>query len=143
MRGLIDRLRGHRVPVRLQEQTWDCGPACLYMTLRYHGIDASLHRIRDAMDVGGAGVSARVLLETGRKLGLQGRGLRVSAKGLARLPPGSILHWNPDHYVVLEGVRGRKVLIVDPASGRRRLDAETVASAFGGIALEFYPVADG
>ncbi|MFJ2915598.1 cysteine peptidase family C39 domain-containing protein [Streptomyces sp. NPDC087228] len=135
---MIDRLRRHKIPVRLQEQTWDCGPACLSMTLAYHGIEVGVHRIREELDLGGAGLPARALLEAGREFGLHGSGIRVSVDGLGHLPPGSILFWNPGHFVVLEGVRGRKVLIVDPASGRRRLKADDVASAFGGIALKFH-----
>ncbi|MFF9352036.1 cysteine peptidase family C39 domain-containing protein [Streptomyces sp. NPDC014734] len=132
--------RRHRIPVRLQKQTWDCGAACLSMALASHGIEVSVDRLQEETDLGRDGTSARVLLETGRKFGLQGRGVRVSLDGLHRLHPGSILYWNSSHYVVLERVAHGRVFIIDPSSGRRVLDIETVADAFGGIAIEFHSV---
>jgi ATP-binding cassette, subfamily B, bacterial len=126
-----------RVPVQFQAQATDCGPASLMMALRCHGIPVSIEQLRQETDCGRDGVSARSLLAAARGHGLPGRGVRVSLAGLSNLPPGSILFWQFNHFVVLERATRRYVYIVDPAYGRRRLRPEDVGRMFTGVALEF------
>lgn len=125
------------LPVRLQAHSADCGAACLSMTLSYHGVNVSLERLREATETGRDGVSARVLLETARRFGLTGRGVRVSLAGLRNLPPGSILFWRSSHFVVFEKCTKKHIYIIDPAMGRRRLDCESAQHLFTGVALAF------
>ncbi|MFF8616551.1 peptidase domain-containing ABC transporter [Streptomyces sp. NPDC015350] len=135
---VVPNLRGRRaVPVQLQSQTSDCGPASLFMTLRHHGIDVGLEQLRIDTDCGRDGVSARRLLTTARSHGLPGRGVRSSLEGLRGLPSGSILFWRFNHFVVLERVVRDHVYVVDPAHGRRRLRMRDVGRLYTGVALEF------
>lgn len=139
-RGLREGLspRGHRlVPVQLQSQVSDCGPASLLMALGYHGIHVPLEQLRLDTDCGRDGVSARVLLNTARQYGLPGRGVRSSLASLVDLRPGSILFWKFNHFVVLERASADYIYVVDPAYGRRRLRAEDGGRLFTGVALEF------
>ncbi|PBC66210.1 ABC-type bacteriocin/lantibiotic exporter with double-glycine peptidase domain [Streptomyces sp. TLI_235] len=134
---LRDARRGGRVPVCFQTQVSDCGPACLVMTLRHHGIDADLDTVRARADSGRNGASARTLLELARGFGLRGRGVRAELDSLPQLAPGTILFWNFDHFVVLESATKDYVDVVDPAFGRRRLSRASVTESFTGVALEF------
>jgi len=109
------------------------------MVLAYHGLDIGVDRIRDELDVGRDGVSARALLEAARRYGVSGRGIRVGIHDLRKVSPASILFWNFRHFVVLERGSNRHVDVVDPESGRRRVPIEAVSAAFTGIALEFQP----
>lgn len=133
------RAQRRRVPVRIQVQASDCGPTCLAMVLAYHGIDVDLSALREETNAGRDGVSARVLLDTGRRHGLIGRGVSTTVAGLRGLPAGSILFWNFGHFVVLERVVRDHAEIVDPALGRRRIALSQVADSFTGVALEFQP----
>jgi ATP-binding cassette, subfamily B, bacterial len=134
------RLRTRRrraVPVQLQSQASDCGPASLMMALWSHGILVSLNQLRQDTSCGRDGVSARSLLAAARSYGLPGRGVRTTLEGLRILPSGSILFWKFNHFVVLERATHQNVYIVDPAYGRRRLRTEDVGRLFTGVALEF------
>lgn len=131
------RHRGRRIPVLIQAQMIDCGPACLAMVLAYHGIRTSVARLREETAVGRDGVSARTLLDTARRYGVSGRGVRCGVRELKDLERGSILFWDFRHFVVLEHATSRYVYVVDPAVGRRRLDYAAVDTAFTGVALEF------
>ncbi|MCG5214616.1 peptidase domain-containing ABC transporter [Streptosporangium sp. KLBMP 9127] len=135
----LQRFRRPRVPVRHQAQRSDCGAAALSMTLAYHGIDVDVAELRRATNTGRDGVSARSLLEVGRRHGIQGRGVRTSLQALEGLPPGTILFWRFQHFVVLERAGGGYVDIVDPALGRRRITTQAAGEAFTGVALEFQP----
>ncbi|MFD3590366.1 peptidase domain-containing ABC transporter [Streptomyces sp. NPDC058683] len=137
--ALRDLGRRERVPVCFQTQISDCGPACLVMTLRRHGVDVTLDEIRAQVGSGRAGASARRLLDLARERGVNGRGVRTNMQGLRRLTPGAILFWNFNHFVVLERATESYVDVVDPAFGRRRLTLDTVAKSFTGVALEFEP----
>lgn len=137
--GVLGR---RRVPVRLQSQISDCGPACLSMVLALHGVDAPSHELRAATGTGRDGVSARLLLDAARSYGFHGRGLRVPLEGLRSLPTGTILFWNFNHFVVLERVAGDQVHLVDPALGRRRMELGAVGEAFTGVALAITPGPD-
>jgi ATP-binding cassette, subfamily B, bacterial len=136
---LKDGLGKKKIPIRTQTHGGDCGPACLSMVLAYHGIEPDPDRLREEVIVGRNGVSARSLLDAGRRHGLIGRGVKCTIGGLKGLPPGSILFWNFQHFVVLERVAKRGMHIVDPAFGRRRVSFEIANKAFTGIALEFLP----
>jgi ATP-binding cassette subfamily B protein len=129
--------KGLRVPVRLQSQVSDCGPACLSMVLAAHGVRASAQELREETGAGREGVSARRLLDAARRRGMSARGVRTSVAGLQNLQVGSILFWGFNHFVVLVRAERRFVEIIDPALGRRRLRLEAVGEAFTGVALEF------
>jgi ABC-type bacteriocin/lantibiotic exporter with double-glycine peptidase domain len=136
------RRRGARIPVCLQTQESDCGPAALTMMLRHRGVDAGFEDIRTLVNAGRNGATARTLLEIARSHGVPGRGVRTGLDGLARLTPGAILFWNFRHFVVLEAAGRNHVDIVDPAFGRRRLTRASAGQSFTGVALEFeQPVA--
>ncbi|WP_159054283.1 peptidase domain-containing ABC transporter [Streptomyces sp. AS58] len=128
-----------RVPVRLQAQISDCGAASLSMVLALHGLDVPIEELRKATATGRDGVSAQQILEAARAYGFNARGVRVGLDALRHLPTGTILFWDFAHFVVLEGVRGDTVHIVDPAMGRRRLTLEAAGASFTGVALQITP----
>jgi len=123
-----------RVPVVHQVSTSDCGIACLQMIAAHFAVrppDAT------ASDVGRDGASLAHLARSARQCGLDCRA--VAAQELRqlrdRLPV--IAYWRFDHYVVVEAIGARHVDIIDPATGRRRIDFDEVDQCFTGAALTF------
>ena len=53
------------------------------------------------------------------------------------LPPGSILHWQFNHFLVFERMTREGAEIVDPGSGRRKVSREELGRSFTGVALMF------
>src|SRR5262249_43964744 len=71
-------------------------------------------------------------------------GLRVKAYSLEaanvkhiRLP--AIVHWNFNHFVVLEHWSSKRADIIDPTFGRRRLRQTEFNEGFTGVVLTFEP----
>ncbi|HKO91486.1 MAG TPA: cysteine peptidase family C39 domain-containing protein [Polyangiaceae bacterium] len=120
-----------------QMEAAECGVACLAMVLDYHGASIPLHELRDHCGTSRDGNSALQLLQVGQALGLRGRGLKLDLEGLQKAKLPLILHWQFNHFVVLEGFSRGRALIVDPASGRIQADREQLDRAFSGIALQF------
>jgi len=130
----------HKSVPFVQQLEWtDCGAASLCMVMAFHGRDSKLAEVREAMGIGRDGVSAKAILDTAERYGLQGRGIKVSLEQLKLLRRATILHWEFNHFVVFDSVRGKLVRIVDPATGPRDLSFEEFGKAFTGVAIELTP----
>ncbi|MCU0681615.1 MAG: peptidase domain-containing ABC transporter [Polyangiaceae bacterium] len=138
-RGLLATRRGRALPIIAQRTPTECGAACLAMTLAWHGRQVPLDELSEAMTSGRSGASALAIVRAARAQGLSARGVQLELEQLACLPPGSILHWNFTHFVVLEGVTPTQIVVVDPAYGRRRLSLAEASRSFTGVAIELEP----
>jgi ATP-binding cassette subfamily B protein len=130
---------GGRIPYIQQMEAADCGAACLAMVLAYHGRVVTLDEARTAAGTN-RGTDALGIVRGAEQLGLRGRGVQLEIDSLQYLPPGSILHWDFNHFVVLEQVGRADVQIVDPAYGRRTIPIDRFRRHFTGVALVFEPV---
>ncbi|MFI5308863.1 MAG: peptidase domain-containing ABC transporter, partial [Polyangiales bacterium] len=139
-RKLAPGARG-KLPVILQLTPTDCGAACLAMTLELHGKKLPIEEVRAAVSAGRGGVSARRILEGARRLGLRGRGVKIEPGRLSLLPPGTILHWEMNHFVVLDTATEDGARIIDPAVGVRRITRADLERMFTGVALLLEPSA--
>ena len=128
-----------RVPVVLQMNSVECGAACLAMILRYFGRRVRLEECREKCDPGRDGVTARTVVTAAREFGLRTRAFSVDAKSMDHAQVPCIVHWNNNHFVVLEKRSARRVVIVDPASGRRELDVAEFEAGYSRVVLLFEP----
>ena len=111
------------------------------MVLDFHGCSVPLVDARAACAVSRDGVNARRILSAARAYGLDGRGLKLEPKDLKRLPLPAILHWELNHFVVLERTKRRGAVVVDPACGRRHVSDQCLDQSFTGVVLAFEPTA--
>jgi ATP-binding cassette subfamily B protein RaxB len=128
-----------RVPVILQGEISECGLASLAMIAAAWGLEADLAALRSRMTATPRGISLRMLMNLASGLGLAARPVRIGLRRLGELKLPAILHWNMDHFVVLERVVGDTAFIVDPARGRIRAPLDSISGNFTGIAVEFTP----
>ncbi len=133
------QVRRRRVPVILQGEISECGLACLAMLAAAWGLKADLAALRARLASTPRGLSLRMLVNLAAAIGLAARPVRIGLQRLGELKLPALLHWNMDHFVVLERVRRDVAWIVDPAQGRRRVSLESISPNFTGIAVEFTP----
>lgn len=131
--------RRRRVPILRQTNTTECGAACLAMILSYYGRRISVMECRDRLGVGRDGVSARMIVQLARDYGLRVKSFSVDVAQLAHIPLPAVAHWNFNHFVVITSWTPKRVDIVDPAVGARRLTAEEFSRSFTGVVLTFEP----
>lgn len=132
-----------RVPVIMQMEALECGAACLAMVLVYYGKWVPLEQVRADCGVSRDGSNARNMVRAARSYGLIAKGCRYEPDTLRR--QGSfpcIIHWNFNHFVVLDGFKGDKALLNDPAKGSYAVSMETFDQSFTDICLLFEPGAD-
>ena len=80
------------------------------------------------------------MIEIARNIGLNARAIKVDLPVLNKVVLPCILHWDFNHFVVLERVKRGKFEIVDPASGRRTVNGNAISNHFTGVALELTPL---
>ncbi|MBI1299544.1 ATP-binding cassette domain-containing protein [bacterium] len=134
--------RSRRVPIVLQMSAADCGAACLSMIGGYWGGQISSSSCQRLLGGSANGVTALMIAQAARQIGLKVQAFRHSLTGLAEAELPAILHWQGTHFVVLESWRGDNVTVVDPALGRRTLTPDDLAAGYSGVTLTFAPEAD-
>jgi ATP-binding cassette subfamily B protein RaxB len=128
-----------RTPLLLQTEATECGLACLGMVAGFHGYRTDLATLRRAHPVSLKGSTMVNLIQIGGQLGLASRPLKVELEHLNQLKLPCILHWEFNHFVVLQEAGPRAFTIYDPALGIRRLSREQVSASLTGVALELWP----
>lgn len=131
-----------RVPVVLQMSAADCGAACLSMIVAYWGGHLSRSACQEAVGGGQNGVTALMIVQAARQMGLTVEAFRHTPDGLAQARLPAIVHWRGVHFVVLEKYAPGRVTIVDPGLGRRTLTPEEFAAGYSGVTLTFAPGPD-
>lgn len=133
---------GKKLALVRQTENAECGVACLAMIANWHGHKISLRHLRAKFGITQHGMSFSRLIECAELLNLSGRPVRLELEELDQLRTPCILHWNLNHFVVLNAVKRNKVIIHDPANGIVMLTLSEVNKHFTGIALELSPTHD-
>lgn len=126
----------------LQSSASECGLASLAMTASAHGSNLSLVDLRRRFPLSLKGAKLGHIISIAQQLGFQTHALRLDLDDLSKLKLPCILHWDLNHFVVLDKVAGSKVTILDPAIGRRMLSLAELSNHFTGVALELTPSAE-
>ena len=124
------------VPVVMQLEALECGAASLTMIMAYYGKWVPLEEVRLACGVSRDGSNAKNITLAARHYGFEVKAMRMTPESLQKRGQfPCILHWNMNHFVVLDGFRGKYACLNDPARGTVTVPMEEFDRAFTGIVL--------
>ena len=132
-----------KVPMVMQLEVLECGAASLSMILAYYDKWIPLEQVREICGVSRDGSNARSILKAARFYGLKALGYRYEPESLrenGKFP--CIIHWNMNHFVVLDGFKGGRAYLNDPARGSYSVSMETFDESFTGVCIQFEPTED-
>lgn len=131
------------VPIVIQFEALECGAACLTMILAYYGKFLPLEQVRKDCGVSRDGSKASRIIKAAKNYGFEANGYRYTTLDLqesATFP--CIIFWSNNHFVVLDGFKGKYAVINDPARGKTKYTIETFEKFYSGICLTFKPTKD-
>ncbi|WP_156387697.1 MULTISPECIES: peptidase domain-containing ABC transporter [unclassified Methylobacterium] len=127
----------------LQSEANECGLACLAMIANYHRHDVDLTYMRTLFPLSRSGMTLANIVEVAGALSLDAQGYGLANVGeLANLSLPALLHWQGNHFVVLERIVGDTFHVMDPQFGLRLYQRADMERYFSGVALEFEPRID-
>lgn len=135
-------LRRHRMRLIRQTEVAECGLASLAMIGNYHGLETDLGTLRRRFQLSVRGAALKSLMVMADQLGLTARAVKLPLDKLQDLHVPAILHWDMNHYVVLERVANGKALVHNPEGSSRWMLLDEVSPHFTGVALELRPADD-
>ena len=132
-----------KVPVIMQMEALECGAARLAMVMAYYEKWVPLEQVRLDCGVSRDGSNMKNILLAGVNYGFEVKGYRVEIETLkTECTYPCIIHWDFKHFVVLDGFKGNKAVINDPARGVVQVPIEEFDKLFTGLVLLFEPSAD-
>jgi ABC-type bacteriocin/lantibiotic exporter with double-glycine peptidase domain len=105
--------------------------------LAYYGRWVPLEQIRSDCGVSRDGSNARNILSAARAYGLDAAGYRFETEDIKKAEFPVIIHWNFNHFVVLNGFNKECPVLNDPGRGTVEIPMEEFEKDFTGIALQF------
>lgn len=136
-----------KYPVELQENSKDCGAACLSMIIKYYGGNVPYEELKEKLEIDKNGIAASQMIQVAQEIGFEARGVEGDFSELNEdfliLP--CIAHVLIDqsyyHYIVLFeiNVKKRYFLVGDPAKGLYKMKFCEFENIWNHIILTFYP----
>jgi ATP-binding cassette, subfamily B, bacterial len=137
--SLLQGIVGKRVPPLLQMTEVECGLTCLAMMLSYHGRKTSVSELRSRFGGGRDGSSALGIVKAARTFGMRVRAISLPRSEFNHVMLPAIVHWEFNHFLVVERWTPNYVIVVDPAGGHKKLTSEEFDNGFTGIVITMEP----
>lgn len=151
--GVIERVKRRftgdgsrvKVPTVLQMEATECGAAALAMVLAHYRLWIPLELLRQECGVNRDGSKASSVLKAARGRHCVADGYRWTVNDILQQIPKTknlfplIIHWEFNHFVVLEGIRENIAYLNDPAMGRRTVPLDEFRTSYTGVSLMVRP----
>jgi HlyB family type I secretion system ABC transporter len=133
------RRKRRRVPEMRQMTAVECGAACIAMILNYYGHATSVSEVLEHCGVGRDGLTALEIVKATRLYGLRVRAVSLDLGDFRFVTLPAIVHWEFNHFLIVERWSRKRIEVVDPALGRRTLTHAEFDEGFTGVAIMLEP----
>ncbi|MCL2820358.1 MAG: NHLP family bacteriocin export ABC transporter peptidase/permease/ATPase subunit [Oscillospiraceae bacterium] len=131
------KAKAAKTPFIMQMEALECGAASLCMVLAYYGKWIPLEQVRSDCGVSRDGSNARNIYRAAVSYGLKPTAYRMEPAELRDVKCPAIIHWNFNHFVVLNGFKKKCAVINDPGRGTTEVSLEEFDRSFTGIVMTF------
>ncbi len=128
-----------RTPTIIQMEATECGAVSLAIIMSYYKHFPLIEEVRSACGVSRDGSKAINIVKAARDYGMISDGYILELDELEGFSVPCILHWEFNHFLVLEGIHKGKAYLNDPATGPRVVSMDEVDRCFTGLAITFEP----
>ncbi|WP_272517436.1 MULTISPECIES: peptidase domain-containing ABC transporter [unclassified Providencia] len=122
-----------------QEETNECGLACIAMLAQTQGLNVSLETLREVYPASDHGTSLIDLSSILANYGVATTPVLFEHQELNSLPLPAILHYGASHFVLLAYRKGNNVCVMNPAIGQQWLPFSALKAEISGYALILEP----
>ena len=125
-----------KVPVVMQLEALECGAASLTMLMAYYDKWVPLEQVRSDCGVSRDGSKAKNIALAAINYGFDVKAYRYDPETIQEegvFP--CIIHWNMNHFVVLNGFKGGRAYLNDPARGDIDVSMEEFDESFTGVTI--------
>ena len=137
---LLATVRSLRWPRIWQWRANDCGPLCLYLVLRHHGVQVSFRQVLSATGWHRHGTSLLGLSEGAQQLGFTTLCAQVvDFDSLLIEPLPCIAHVTDYHFVVVRSIGSCSIKLTDPEIGFLEITRTSFLSRWKGIVMLLWP----
>ncbi|PXV91684.1 ABC-type bacteriocin/lantibiotic exporter with double-glycine peptidase domain [Lachnotalea glycerini] len=113
----------------------ECGLACVSMIIDYFTKKTKLSSLREQYGVPNGGYNLLQLQTVLSENGVTSKAVKIDAKSVKAVPLPFIAFWDQKHFVIIEKITSKHILIIDPAIGKKKVMREEFEEHFSGIAL--------
>ncbi|WP_034469039.1 peptidase domain-containing ABC transporter [Butyrivibrio sp. AE2005] len=127
-----------------QHDITDCGAACLATISKQYGLSISITKIREVAGTDKKGTNAFGIIKAAQELGFTAKAVKGNQEAFfSELPLPAIAHVVVDgkllHYVVIQKITKKQVIISDPAKGLRKVTPEEFFKEWTGVLIMLVP----
>ena len=121
----------------------DCGVSCVSYLIQYYGGYVPMEKLREDTFTSRNGTNAYFLIQALKKYGFDAVGKKISLEELDKSVFPLIGHFvlknGLEHFMIIQKLYKREVLVMDPAVGKRKMSLETFKEQWDGVILEAVP----
>ncbi len=122
-----------------QMNATECGLTCIVMLANFYGKYIEPVDIRDLVGNSRDGLKLSEMSFLCHLLDMSAKAFKADANSLREVKSPVILHWNENHFVILEKITKHHFYIIDPDFGRKKLSFEQLQEGYSGVFLLVTP----
>ncbi|EDT23015.1 peptidase domain-containing ABC transporter [Clostridium perfringens] len=130
-----------RVRFQQQYEHSECGLACAAMLIDFFVKKTKLSSLRKKYGVPNGGYNLSQIQTVLAEYGVTAKAVKINFESIKGLPKPFIAYWNSKHFIVVEKIYSKSILIIDPAIGKRKISYEEFKEKFSKVAM--YATNDG